>query len=138
MSLEKPNYESKGEEEKGDGDSKEINKQDQANTADDKGEVNSDVHVQQLNGQEPMTGHSKGELSDENHDEESELKQEADINSQTTSESVESTHSVEDDGSTLKERRKENELDGVGDRKTAESANQEESEEGPTVTASSS
>ena len=131
---EKHNYESKGEEgegERGDGDSREVDEHgsvDQAKMAER--EVNSYVHVQQLNGQEAVAEQAKGELDDDgNLSEDGELKQEAGVSSQATSEGVENTLKMEDDGNIHEESREEremNEFGGVDDRKIAESANQEE------------
>ena len=131
------NYERKGREEEGHN-SREMNEQgsiNQASIAEEKGE-------EQLNGQVPITEHSpKGELSDQNLDEKSELQQEAGITSQAMSEGMENTPSMEGSGNLHEEsikRRETSELDGGDDRKIAESANQEASEEGPTVIDSSS
>ena len=131
---EKHNYESKGEEGKGkrgDGDSREVDEHgsvDQAKMAER--EVNSYVHVQQLNGQEAVAEQAKGELDDDgNLSEDGELKQEAGVSSQATSEDVENTLKMEDGGNIHEESREEremNEFGGVDDRKIAESANQEE------------
>ena len=83
------NYERKGREEEG-RDSREMNEQgsiNQASIAEEKGE-------EQLNGQVPITEHSpKGELSDQNLDENSELQQGAGITSQQ-SQKVWRTHTV--------------------------------------------
>ena len=122
--------EGEGEDETGDSDQREIYERgsvDQANMAE--GEVN--------NVQEAVAEHLKDELADEKFDEGSELKQEAGVISQATSEDVESPHDVEDDGNIHEESGEEREMDelgGIDGRKMAESANQEELKESLTQT----
>ena len=98
------------------------------------GDASDDECVQQLSGQETVAEHSRGESANGgNVGEAGKLIQEAGVTGQAISEGGEGTRSLEDGINIHEDSREEREtselLDGVDDRKMAESANQEESKE---------